>query len=97
MLTIDNKAINSIKKGNSVLVVQSMESSCGGWGGSPTRSLWIETQKNFFPSEQFILMEYEDVKVYFHKSIILSKDIHVYQKLKLPFIGPIYGVKGIRI
>jgi hypothetical protein len=29
MLTIDNKAINAIKKGNSVVVVQSMIDSCG--------------------------------------------------------------------
>ncbi len=96
MLTIDNKAINSIKKGNSVLVVQSMV-DCSGWGGTSTRSLWIETQKHFSPSDQFILMEYEDVKVYFHKSIILSEDIRVYQKLKLPFLGSIYGIKGVRL
>jgi hypothetical protein len=30
MFTIDNKAIKEIKKENSVVVVQSMEGSCGG-------------------------------------------------------------------
>ena len=96
MLTIDDKAINAIKKDNSVLVVKSVINSCG-WGGTPTRSLWIEAQKNFTPSEQFILMEYEDVKVYLHKGLIISKDVHVSQKLKIPFFGSIYGVKGVRL
>ena len=58
MLTMDDKSINAIKKANSVLVVKSVINSCG-WGGTPTRSLWIETQKKFSPSEKFILMEYE--------------------------------------
>ena len=96
MLTMDDKAISAIKKSNSVLVVKSVINSCG-WGGTPTRSLWIETQKNFSPSEQFILMEHEGVKVYLHKGLIISKDIHVYQKLKIPFFGSIYGVKGVRL
>ena len=96
MLTIDNKAINAIKKQNSVLVIKSVVNSCG-WGGTPTRSLWIETQKNCSNLEQFILMEYEEVKVYLHKSLILNSDIHVYQKLKIPFFGSIFGVKGVRL
>lgn len=96
MLTIDNKAIKTIKKENSVLVIKSVINSCG-WGGTPTRSLWIETQKSFSPSEQFILMEYEGVNVYLHKGLKLDKDIHVYQKLRLPFLGSIFGVKGVRL
>jgi len=96
MLTIDDKAINTIRKGNSVLVIKSVVNSCG-WGGTPTRSLWIETQKNFSPSEQYILMEYEGVKVYLQKGLILNEDIHVYQKLKIPFLGSIFGVKGVRL
>ena len=96
MLTIDDKAINTIKKGNSVLVIKSVVNACG-WGGTSTRSLWIETQKSFSPSEQFILMEYEGVKVYLQKGLILSNDIHVSQKLKIPFLGSVYGVKGVRL
>ncbi len=96
MLTMDNKSINAIKKNNSVLVLKSTFTSCG-WGSTPTRSLWIETQKNFSPTEQFILMEYEGVKVYFHNSLKLNQDIYVYQKLKLPFLGSIFGVKGVNV
>ena len=96
MLTINDKAINTIKKGNSVLVIKSVVNSCG-WGGTPTRSLWIEAQKNFSPSEHFILIEYEGVKVYLHRGLVLSNDIHVYQKLKIPFFGAIFGVKGVRL
>ena len=96
MLTIDDKAISTIKKENSVLVIKSVVNSCG-WGGTPTRSLWIETQKNFSPSEQYILMEYEGVKVYLQKGLILNQDIHVYQKLKIPFLGSVFGVKGVRL
>ena len=42
-------------------------------------------------------MEYEGVKVYLHKSLFLNEDIHVYQKLKIPFLGSVYGVKGVRL
>jgi len=96
MLTMDDKAINAVKKANSVLVVKSVINSCG-WGGTPTRSLWIETKKSFSTSEQFILMEYEGVKVYLHKSLIINKDVYVYQKLKIPFFGSIYGINGVRL
>ena len=96
MLTINDKAINTIKKENSVLVIKStVNSSC--WGGTPARSLWIETQKNFSSSEQFILMEYEGVKVYLDRGLILSNDIHVYQRLKIPFSDATFGVKGVRL
>lgn len=96
MLTIDSKAISAIKIKDSVLVIKSVVNSCG-WGGTPTRSLWIETQKNCSPLEQYTLMEYEGVKVYLHKSLILNEDIHVYLKLKLPFLGSVFGVKGVRL
>lgn len=96
MLTMDDKAINAIRKVNSVLVIKGVLNSCG-WGGTPTRSLWIETQKNFTPSDQFILMEYEGVNVYLHKGLIISKDVHVFLKLKIPLLGSIFGVKGVRL
>ncbi len=96
MLTIDRKAINTIKMKASVLVIKSVVNSCG-WGGTPTRSLWIETQKSCSPLEHYTLMEYEGVNVYLHKSLILNEDIHVYQKLKIPFLGSVFGVKGVRL
>ena len=42
-------------------------------------------------------MEYEGVKVYLQKGLILNQDIHVYQKLKIPFLGSVFGVKGVRL
>ncbi|MBU3144746.1 hypothetical protein [Clostridium sp. CF012] len=99
MLTIDHKAIIAIRQDNSVLVIKpslSTSSSCCS-GGTSTRTLVVKTQKNFSPSEQFILMEYEGVKVYLYKKLILSKDIYVYQKFKIPFFGSILGVKGVRL
>lgn len=99
MLTIDQKAIIAIKKENFVLVIKPSlitSSSCCS-GGTATRTLWVKTQKNFFPSEQFILMEYEGVKVYLYKRLNLSQDIHIYHKLKIPFYGSIYGVKGVSL
>jgi len=99
MLTIDDKAITAIRKNNSVLVIKPSlitSSSCCS-GGTATRSLLVKAQINFSPSEHFILMEYEGVKVYLYKKLFLSKDIHVYQKLKIPFFGSIFGVKGVRL
>ena len=94
MLTIDDKAISALRKQDSVLIVMSfVPPSC--CGGTSTRTLWIETKKNCSHEEQFILMEYEGVKVYFHKSLILKTDIHVYQKLEIPFTSARFGVKGV--
>lgn len=95
MLTISDKAINALRKQNSVLIVKSFVNSycCG---GTSTRNLWIETKKNCSHLEQFILMEYEGVKVYLHKSLNLNKDIHVYLKLKIPFLGTIFGIRGVK-
>ncbi|MGV8979832.1 hypothetical protein [Clostridium sp.] len=99
MLTIDNKAIIAIRKDNSVLVIKPsfvISSSCCS-GGNSTRSLWVKAQNNFTPSEKFILMEVDGIKVYLYTGLILSKDIHVYQKFKLPFFGSILGVKGVKL
>jgi len=99
MLTIDDKAITAIRKENSVLVIKPSflaPSSCCS-GGTATRSLLVKAQKNFSPSEHFILMEYEGVKVYLYKKLILSKDVYVYQKLKIPFFRSIFGVKGVSL
>lgn len=99
MLTIDDKAIIAIKKDNSVLVIKPslvISSSCCS-GGTSTRTLWVRTQKNFSPSDKFILMETEGIKIYLYSGLIISKDIHIYQKLKIPFFGSIYGVKGIKL
>jgi len=95
VLTIGNKAINALRKQNSVLIIKSFVSSycCG---GPSTRNLWIETQKSCSHLEQFVLLEYEGVKVYLHKSLLLNKDIHVYQKFKIPFLRPTFGVKGVK-
>lgn len=99
MLTMDHKAIIAIRKDNSVLVIKpsllTSYSCCS--GGTATRSLWVKAQKNFSPSDQFILMEYQGIKVYLYKKLTLSKDIHVYQKLKIPFLDSILGVKGVKL
>lgn len=53
--------------------------------------------KTFDDKNLYNIYEYEDIKVYIHKSLKTSDDIYIFQKAKIPFIGPIYGSKGITI
>lgn len=56
----------------------------------------LRFQKNSSKND-FHSFEYEGIKIFINKSLKLEEEILVYQKLKLPFIGAIYGVKGVVI
>ncbi|WP_246517027.1 hypothetical protein [Clostridium aciditolerans] len=63
----------------------------------PIKSLWIEVLKGFEPTENYNCYEYEGIKVFIEKGLILEEDILIYRKLKLPFAGTILGSKGISV
>lgn len=96
MLKVDEKILNSMRGKSTSLVVKTVSSSCG-WGGGQVKSLWIEAIKNFDDKNLYNIYEYEDIKVYIHKSLKTNEEIYIFQKAKIPFIGPIFGSKGITI
>lgn len=96
---IEEKALKECKKRNSNFIVSILTTTCGGWvgGSKEVQNLSIEISNKVPNEKNFILLEYNGVKAYISKSLKLKEDILIYQKLRIPFIGPIYGSKGILI
>lgn len=46
---------------------------------------------------RYNVYEYQGVKVFILKELKIKADIHVYQKLKLPFMADKFGIKGIEV
>lgn len=97
MIKIDEKALKIAKEKNSNFIINLITTTCGGWGsnGSQIQNLSVEISKKIPAKNAFHNFEYEGIKVFINKSLKLGEEILVYQKLKLPFIGAIYGVKGV--
>lgn len=98
MIKIDEKSLKVAKEKNSNFIINLITTTCGGWGsnGSQIQNLSVEISKKV-PKKKFNTFEYEGIKVFINKSLKLGDEILIYQKLKLPFIGAIYGAKGIII
>lgn len=47
--------------------------------------------------EQYSVYAYEGVKVYVLDKLKIEGDIHIYQKLKLPFSPPVFGISGVKV
>ncbi|MFU0824976.1 MAG: hypothetical protein ACFWTK_08360 [Clostridium sp.] len=96
MLTISNSALKTAKSLNCSFVVFIKENPtccCSG----PVKTLAIKLCKNFTDSNNiYSLFHYEGIDVYISKSLKLKNNIEIYQKLNLPIIGPLFGVKGIQ-
>ena len=41
--------------------------------------------------------EYQGIKVFLSKELKVKDNIHVYQKLKLPFMACTFGIKGVEV
>lgn len=98
MITIEDKALSSIKKKGSNLVIKLVSPKSCGWAGGVIKDLWIEVVKNFKDkSNSFYVYEFNEINIYIHKSLKVSDEIYIYQKYNIPILGPIYDVKGIEI
>ena len=96
MISIENKALEQARKIGGDFVIKPVSISCG-WSGGILKNLWIEVQKNFNDSKNYLILEYGDIKIYIHKDLEIYGDIYVYQKFSLPFLGASFAVKGISI
>lgn len=96
---IEEKALKECKKKSSNFIISILTTTCGGWtgGGRKVQNLSIEISNKVPDEKNFIILEYNGVKAYISKYLKLQEDILIYQKIKIPFIGPIYGAKGILI
>lgn len=99
MIKIDEKSLKVAQEKNSNFIINLITTTCSGWGSneSQIQNLSVEISKKVPKKKFFNTFEYEGIKIFINKSLKLGDEILIYQKLKLPFIGAIYGAKGIII
>lgn len=96
MIKIDDKILNSLKKTGSDLIIKTISTS-GGCCEMGAKSLCIEPSKEFSGSSYYKEFSYDGIKIFIEKFLKIEDEIYIYQKMKLPLIGQIYGVKGVSI
>ncbi|MDP4090207.1 MAG: hypothetical protein Q8930_13170 [Bacillota bacterium] len=47
--------------------------------------------------EQYNIFEYQGTKVYVLNELKVEGDINIFQKRKMPFSKPVFGVRGIKV
>lgn len=95
MLTISNTALETARNVNGSFVVSIINSPTCCSGGA-RKSFGVDLCENFTDrNNSYIVFQYEGVNVYISKILKLKDKVEIYQKIKLPFIGPIFGSKGI--
>lgn len=103
MISIENKALRYAKTKNLSFVVNKVtsviECNCGTCP-SKTQVKSLST-KVLYESEIdkscFNVYEYQGVKVFILKDLKIKADIHIYQKLRPPFMSCTFGSKGIEV
>lgn len=98
-LTIESKALKYVKNKNLCFVIKLISRSveCE-WNGTRTqaRSLKVKIYyEDEIEKENYDVFEFEDVKIFVSKELKIKGNISIYRKLKLPFMQPIFGVKGV--
>lgn len=96
MVKLEENALNYAKQKEGSFIIKTISAS-GGCCEMPIRSLCIEVSKDFKSNKNYISYEYNGVKIFIEKGLQLDDEILVYRKLKLPFVGNIFGVKGVSI
>ncbi|OAA90619.1 hypothetical protein [Clostridium ljungdahlii] len=100
MVKIDDKALNYVQGENLCFVVcvkkTSINCDCGNCN-TTVRTLKIKVlfETEVLDKELYDIYKYQDIKVFVLKDLKVVGDINVYQKAKIPFMQPIFGVKGI--
>lgn len=96
LLTIEEKALNFAQQKKGDFLVKILSTS-GGCCDVPVKEISIEFIKDFKINDNYACYEYEGVKVFIENGLELAGDIFIYQKLKLPLIGTIFGTRGISV
>jgi len=100
MIEIDDKAMNYVQGKKLCFVVGVVItpvdcdcSNCHNVIKTIKTKVLFETE--VLDKELYDIYEYQSVKVFVLKELKVASNINVYQKSKIPFIGPKFGVKGI--
>lgn len=102
MLTISDKALNYTKTKNLSFVVNIITNviECD-WGGCSRTLVKSFSIKVLYESEVdkscYNVYAYQGVKVFVLKELKIKSDMHVYQKLKLPFMTCTFRIKGVEV
>ena len=96
MIKIDDKILTTLKKSGSDIIIKTISTS-GGCCEMGVKSLCIEPSKKFSGSSYYNEFSYDGIKIFIEKFLKLEDEIYIYEKVKLPLIGQIYGVKGVSI
>lgn len=94
-IKIDEKAYNAVLKAGGVLVIKAVTTSCG-WAGS-VKNLWVEATRGVDNEKYYNLTKFKDIKIYVHQSVKVKDLIDITLKLRIPFIGSIFNVKGVSV
>ncbi|MBP2031713.1 hypothetical protein J2Z42_000378 [Clostridium algifaecis] len=101
MVKIDDKALNYVHGKNLCFVVSikktSINCDCGNCNTdvkTPKVKVLFETE--VWDKELYDIYKYQDVKIFVSKDLKVAGDINVYQKPKIPFFQPKFGIKGIQ-
>lgn len=97
MLTIQEKAIKHIKKEHGSFLIRSRSNSVTCWTGTTTtvEGLRIEIVKDFIKDDNYNEYEYDGVKVYVVKSLVVKDDAYIFMLPKIPLMKPFFDAQGI--
>ena len=96
MLTIEEKAFNFAEQKGGSFVVKTISAS-GGCCDVPIKDISVEFVIDFKINNNYTCYEYKGIKTFIEKGLELQTDVLIYQKLKLPLIGNIFGTKGVSV
>jgi len=102
MLQIDNKALNYVQGKHLCFVVniQNTPLDCD-CSNCHTNIKTLKTKVLFetevLDKEFYDIYEDHGIKVFVLKELKITGDINVYQKKKVPFLEPKFGIKGITV
>jgi hypothetical protein len=97
MLTIEEKALDAAKEKSGFFVVKTIKAP-GGCFDNEIKDIVVELHHELKGNRLgYTMMEYEGVKVYVERYLKIHEDVLVYQRFRLPVIGPIFKVKGIEV
>ena len=96
MVVIEESALKAAKLKKADYVVKVLSAS-GGEFDIDVKSIIIELVQDFEALSGYIKFEYEGVKVYINKNLIIEDDLLIYRRYKLPIIGSVWGIKGVSI
>ncbi|BAH06445.1 hypothetical protein CKR_1394 [Clostridium kluyveri NBRC 12016] len=97
MVKIDDKALNYVQSKNLCFMVfiknTSIDCDCGNIHNDvKTVKIKASFETDIVDKELYDIYKYNNVKVFVLKELKIVGDINIYQKAKIPFMKPIFGI-----